>query len=94
MSTHINFLNLKLGLLYQKHYTWKNHKAQSPINQMLKYEIGERKIYKKIKKITIKKMRIKIEVKNKLEGNYKFLIEEWKLKRKITLIKGQRKSKE
>jgi hypothetical protein len=33
-------------------------------------------------------MRIKIEVKNKLEGNYKFLIEEWKLKRKITLIKG------
>jgi hypothetical protein len=39
-------------------------------------------------------MRIKIEVKNKLEGNYKFLIEEGKLKRKITLIKGQRKSKE
>jgi len=39
-------------------------------------------------------MRIKIEVKNKLEGNYNFLIEEWKLKRKITLIKGQRKSKE
>jgi hypothetical protein len=43
---------------------------------MLKYEIRERKIYKKIKKITIKRMRIKIEVKNKLEGNYKFLIEE------------------
>jgi hypothetical protein len=50
MSTHINFLNLKLGLLYQKHYTWKNHEAPFPINQMLKDEIGERQIHKKIKK--------------------------------------------
>jgi hypothetical protein len=55
---------------------------------------GKEKYTKRWKKITIKRMRIKIEVKNKLEGNYKFLIEEWKLKRKITLIKGQRKSKE
>jgi hypothetical protein len=37
---------------------------------------------------------MKIEVKNKLEGKYKFFIEEWKMKRKITLIKGQKKSKE
>jgi hypothetical protein len=29
----------------------------------------------KQKKIATKRMRIKIEIKNKLEGNYKFLIE-------------------
>jgi hypothetical protein len=36
---------------------------------------------------------MKIKIKNKLDDNYKFLIEKWKMKRKITLIKGQRKSK-
>ena len=40
----------------------------------------------KQKKITIKTMMIKIKIKNKLEGNYKFFIEWWNKKK--TLIKG------
>jgi len=36
---------------------------------------------------------VKIKIKNKLEGNYKFFYWRVKLKKKITLIKGK-KSKE
>lgn len=31
----------------------------------------------KIKKIIIRRIKIKIKIKNKLENNYKFSIEEW-----------------
>jgi len=34
------------------------------------------------KKIAIKKIRIKIKIKNKLKGNYKFLVGEWNWKEK------------
>jgi hypothetical protein len=36
-------------------------------------------------------MKIKIEIKNKLEDNYNFFYWRVKLKRKINLIKGQNK---
>jgi hypothetical protein len=39
-------------------------------------------------------MRIDIEIKNKLENNFKFFYWRVKLKRKINLTKGQKKSKE
>jgi hypothetical protein len=39
MSIPLSFSNLWPGLLDQKHYTWKNHEAQSPTNQTLKDEI-------------------------------------------------------
>jgi hypothetical protein len=42
---------------------------------MLNDEIVKKKITQKDKKKVIKRMGIKIKIKNKLEGNYKFLIE-------------------
>jgi len=58
----------------------KNHEAQSPTNQTLKGEIEQKKKknnYIKgstIKKKGIKRIMVKIKIKNKLEGDYKFLI--------------------
>jgi hypothetical protein len=40
---------------------------------MFKNKIG--KMIQNLKKISIKRMRIKVKIKNKLEKNYKFFIE-------------------
>jgi len=45
------------------------------------------------KKIAIKRMRIKIEIKNKLEDDYEFFYWMMKLKRKINLKKWQKNQK-
>jgi hypothetical protein len=42
---------------------------------MLNGEIVKKKIAQKDKKQLIQRMGIKIKIKNKLEGNYRFLIE-------------------
>jgi hypothetical protein len=63
MSTPINFLNSWHKLSDWKHYTWKNHEAQSLKNKTLKDEIKKiNKLHKMIqnKKIEIKRMRVKI----------------------------------
>jgi carbonic anhydrase len=53
----------------------KNGKAQFPINQMLKDKIMKKINYtKESKKIVIKGIKVKIKIKNKLEGNHKFSI--------------------
>jgi len=61
----------------------------------LKDEIVNKKITQKDQKSNrvIKRMRIKIETKNKLEVIYKLFIEGWNWKEKQTWIKGK-KSKE
>jgi len=77
MSTRVNFSNSRSGLLDQKHLIWKNNKPQFSTNQMLKGEIKKKSIIQKDKK-TIKRMMIKIEIKNK----FYFLIKDlnWKEK--------------
>jgi len=86
MPIPLSFSNLWLGLLDQKHYTWKNHETQSPTNQTLKDEIR-----KKIIKIT----RIEIKIKNKLEDNYNFFLLESEIEKKINFNKKDKnKSKE
>ena len=84
ISTHANFSNTWLESLKQKHHTWKNNEAQSPTNQMLKDEIGKKFSYTKGSKtqIAVKKMMIKIKIKNDLEDNYEFFIERWNWKEK------------
>jgi len=55
----------------------KNREAQSPTNQTLKGEIEKKNNYIKgstFKKKGIKRIMVKIKIKNKLEGDYKFLI--------------------
>jgi hypothetical protein len=44
----------------------KNYKVQSPTNQTSNDEIGKKS--QSHKKIIIKRMRVKIKIKNKLEG--------------------------
>jgi len=63
---------------------------QSLTNQRFKDEI-EKNIYKRIKKIAIR--RIKIKIKYKLKGNKKTFDWRVKLKRKKTLTKGQKNQK-
>jgi len=89
MLTRVNFLNSWPESLDRKHHT-KNHKMQSLTNQRFKDEI-EKNIYKRIKKIAIR--RIKIKIKYKLKGNKKTFDWRVKLKRKKTLTKGQKNQK-
>ena len=63
---------------------------QSLTNQRFKDEI-EKNIYKRIKKIAIRI--IKIKIKYKLKGNKKTFDWRVKLKRKKTLTKGQKNQK-
>jgi len=72
MSSPINFSNSWTRLSYQKHYTWKNHEAQSLGNKMLK-DVLKKKLDKKK---TIKIIRVKTIRKNKSNGNNKFSISE------------------
>jgi hypothetical protein len=72
---------LTFKLVTRKHHTWKNCESQSLTNQILKDEIEKTKknsiIQKDPKpKLEIKRIRIKIEIKNKLDDNYQFSIEE------------------
>ena len=55
----------------------KNCKSQSPANKKLKDETGKNSITQKDlkqRKYIIKRMRVKIKIKNKLEGNQNFSI--------------------
>jgi len=90
MLTRVNFLNSWLESLDWKHHT-KNHKMQSLTNQRFKDEIEKKYIYKRIKKIAIR--RIKIKIKYKLKGNKKTFDWRVKLKRKFFLTKGQKNQK-
>jgi len=46
----------------------KNHKIQFSTNQILKDKI-EKKIIKMIKELAVKRIKVKIEIKNKLKDN-------------------------
>jgi hypothetical protein len=50
------------------HEKWKNHEGQSPINQTPNDETEKTFISEKT---TIKRMSVKIKIKNKLEGTKK-----------------------
>jgi len=77
LSNCINFSNPWLRPLDHKHNKYINHEIQSPTNQMSNDEIrnkwiGPKDLKQKI--YIIKRIRVKIKVKNKLEGNHKFSI--------------------
>jgi hypothetical protein len=77
LSNDINFSNLWSGLLDWKCYNWK--KIQNSIPNKLNIEGWNQKkklITQNDLKIIIKRMRVKIEIKNKLEGKQKFSIRE------------------
>jgi hypothetical protein len=65
MSTLVNFSNLWPKLLNWKHHKWKNRKASSSTNQILKDKIEKKINYTKKdpkqKKNVIKKMSVKIK---------------------------------
>jgi len=73
-----------------KHPIWKNHEAQFSINHILKYEI-EKKNFNYTQWFffkSIKKMRIKIQILNKI---YIWLKDE--IKKKNNLVKEPKKNK-
>lgn len=43
----LNLSNLLLELLEHEHYTWKNHKVQSPTSQISKDKIEKKSIIQK-----------------------------------------------
>jgi hypothetical protein len=92
MWTYVNFSNLWTGSLNQKHPIWKNYKTQFLNNQILKSEIEKRIliIQNDLKqKITIKRMMIKIKIKEKF---YFWLKSE--IEKKNQIYKKNQKSKD
>jgi hypothetical protein len=79
MLAYVKFLNPWHRSLYWKHHIWKNYKTQFSTNHIEWWNCKKILIIQKDQKqkITLKRMRIKSEIKNKLEDNYKFLIEGW-----------------
>ena len=84
-----------IRIIKLEYYTCKNHETQSLINQCWRIRLGKKIIQKDPKlKISIKRIRIKIEIKNKLDDNYKFSIEKWNLKENHFNKRTKKKSKE
>jgi len=84
ISTRVNFSSSWSKPLDHKHHRWENLEAQSLVNQTVNDKTREKKLHEMIhrKKKVIKTMRVKIDIKYKLEGNPESLIEElnWKQK--------------
>jgi mevalonate pyrophosphate decarboxylase len=75
MLTPINFSNSWPESSDRKHNIWKNHETQSIENKTLNDDLKKNRQENKI--IVIKKIKVKIERKNKLKGSNKFLF--WEL---------------